>query len=112
MKITDQSGAEIGYLPVSLISGEESPIITLTVTPGSPGELLRSGYSDYAKIMGRVQGGGPFVDLFDNPLDLSPYYGGSVFVEVKITAAVGVLGLVRVGQSVAVIFGSPADWHH
>lgn len=106
--IRDAEGREIGYLPVSLISGEESPVIPLQVTPSAPNERLRASYSPDIIIYGKVAGGA-FIDL-SNPVDVGIYYGTTFSLEMKLKASALITGVRRIGLYLGASLGEPAGW--
>lgn len=110
MILTDATGAEIGYIPVRLNAGEESSVISLRATPTSPAQKLRATYSERVTILGRVAGVGDYLDLYQNPLELSTFYGGTGELEVKVAASADVVGLLRVAQFLGVSSGGAADY--
>jgi hypothetical protein len=94
MEITDEAGGEIGYLPIELDAGEESPVISLTVTPANARRRLAASPIDAdIKILGRIAGGGAYADLSLAPIDVGAYFPGSVSIEIKVRAEASLIGL-------------------
>lgn len=111
MRLTDELGNTVGYLPLQLQAGEESAVIVFKAIPEELGERLRSSASPDAIVWGRLQdGGGAFEDLSIAPIDLDAYLSGYALVEIKISASAEIAGVRTVGQFLGVTTGGAAGW--
>jgi hypothetical protein len=110
MILTDAAGREIGYIPIRLTAGEETAPINLRATPTSPAQRLRATYAEKVRILGRVAGVGAYLDLYEHPLSLSAFYGGTGELEIKVAASADVSGLLRAAQFLGVSERGAADY--
>lgn len=64
IRVTDSEGREVGYLPIELRAGNQTPVIVLQVRPDGANSMFRSTSSAAARVLARRTGSGDsFVDL-------------------------------------------------
>lgn len=89
------NGNRVNFIPVNLLEGDETAVITLRITPEIADALLRGTLDAAASIKARI-GLAAFQDLATTPLDLSGYFGGSVDIDFKVAASDPLPGVTRV----------------
>jgi hypothetical protein len=110
MKITDALGAQIRYVPIILVSNQESAPLEIVVTPDHADEALTASIDANAGAWARETGtAGAWIDLDAAPIPLAPYMGGSVHFDVKVIAG-AIAGRAQANLFVGVFGGSAAGW--
>lgn len=110
--ITDpDTGQTVTFVPVNLVEGGESDVITLDIAPEVSGALLRSGVDASAKIKARISPSA-FQDIGASPLDLSAFFGSSVAVDFKVVAATPLPGVTRSYLSAGISKQAAAAWRN
>lgn len=108
--IVNGDGSTIGYISLSLVSGGESAPFSISIDEITGGEL-KSGKAETAALWGKI-GVGAYQELFTNPIDLTPYIGDVLSVDIKAKADAGAVGLNRVFNSLNVKqAGTAAGWN-
>lgn len=108
--ILDEEGRELLFWPVGGVkSGENSQTLRIQVYCG-PGLTLACAQDDRATFFGRVLNTGSFVDLAQDPIDLSGLGAGYVMFEVYIHAFTGLTDSSRVPLSAGPVGQSAAGW--
>lgn len=111
--ITDiGSGNVIYYIPVTLVEGEETAPFSFRVTPQDSEDTLAAQASADAEIMARTLPGGVFAPLASNPIDLAPYAGAYVDIEIKVAAAPTLPGVTRFALFLGTVGSKQAGWNN
>lgn len=109
--ILDSDGNELVYWPISgLIEGQDSETLEFTVpVPVTGGELSASA-DPRLIVWAREAGDVTWVNVSENPIDLTALAGTDVDFECYVEALSPIEGLERVPVSVNAGTGSPAGW--
>lgn len=109
--IKDAGGSELTYWPIpGLVEGEQTDVLTILVDTPVAGARLLASPDPRVRIWGREAGGGAYVDLGDEGLDLSALPAGETAFEIYAEAVGPIEGLERVALSVSAAVSAPAGW--
>lgn len=102
-QITDTSGQPLLYVNLRLDEGADSVVIVARI-PCRAGKFIATDNDARASVLARRTGSGDaFVNVADDPIDLTPYDGTNTDFDFKVRAG-SVTGLERVALPVRVTF--------
>jgi hypothetical protein len=102
-EILDAGNRPISYISLQQQENTDSQIIFIRV-PCSAGQFLAANDVTEARVLARLAGSSdPFVDLFDNPIDLTPFDGTTTDFDIKVHTGL-VTGIIPTAVEVKVTY--------
>lgn len=108
--ITDpENGNRVSVVPVNLLEGNETDVLTVNIVPEISAPFLRGTVNAAASIMGRVAPDA-FQDIALDPLDLSGFDEIGTDVELKVVASSPLPGVYRILLNAGISRPAAAAW--
>lgn len=102
-QVTDTNDVTLSYVSLILEEGTESAIFVVRF-PARAGQFLAANDDALVEALGRKSGtSDAFVNLFTDPIDLTPYDGQTVDFDIKASAGM-VTFLQRVGLQIRITY--------